>query len=219
MMDATEHVAHIELILHEIRTPVNVTAGSLAQILEPDAGPIAPGQLAAVQRARRACAQIEQLAEELRDWAELVSGPQRLVPISVGAALREAALAAEATRDGHVRVALPDPLDDRVRALAPAGYLPRALRALLSALIRTARDGTAVPVTLQSNDADRRVTLLFGQADTGPTVTFAAERLGGLGFALPLARAVIEAAGGRVWSVESSGRLAGIGLALPASER
>ena len=79
MADSPRHLRHIELILHELRTPVNVAAGSIAQALEPDAEPITPAQQAILQRAGRACSQLEQLCEDLRDWAQLSASDDTLV--------------------------------------------------------------------------------------------------------------------------------------------
>jgi hypothetical protein len=96
--------------------------------------------------------------------------------------------------------------------------LGAALQALAAAVLRAAADGTRVAVHAQAADGGKpivRVTI----GDTGssnPGSGFDAEWLGGLGFSLPLARAIIESAGGVVWSHHADGRLAGIGLELPA---
>jgi signal transduction histidine kinase len=215
MADSPRHLGHIELILHELRTPVNVAAGSTAQLLEPDADPITPDQQAVLQRATRACSQLEQLCEDLRDWARL-SGAERMVTATpLGPALKEAAKAAEATRRDAVHLRLPD--DDRQdwRVLSPPGLLVRALTGVLAACVRTAPNQASIPVVVEDDPGAHEIRVLVGTVSPAATGEFEAERMGGLGFVLPLARAVVDAAGGRIWSASSSGRVMGIGLSLP----
>lgn len=218
MADSPRHLRHIELILHELRTPVNVAAGSIAQALEPDAEPIAPAQQAILQRAGRACSQLEQLCEDLRDWAQLSASDDTLVgPAPLGPLLKDAAKTAEATRRDTVRVALPDDRGQPWRVMAPPGLLGRALTGVIAACVRTAPDRASIPVVVEDDPGGGEIRVLVGAIDSAASDGFEAERMGGLGFALPLARAVVESAGGRIWSACVSGRVVGIGLALPAA--
>ncbi len=217
MPDGARHLAHIELILHELRTPVNVAAGSIAQLLEPESGDLTPSQQTIVLRAQRACAQLEQITEDLRDWVQLACGAPLLSPTPLGPALETAARAAEATRREAVRVALPEGLGQEWRVPTPAGLLERALTGVLTACVRTAPDRASVPVVLNAELDGRTIELIVGaMAGDNDNDPFDAERMGGLGFALPLARAIIEASGGRVWSSAAGGRVTGIGVHLPA---
>jgi signal transduction histidine kinase len=216
MADWPRHLGHIELILHELRTPVNVAAGSVAQLLEPDAEPISAAQQAVLQRASRACGQLEQLCEDLRDWAQLSGSADALVaPAPLAPALKEAAKAAEATRRDAVQVLLPEDHAHTWRVMAPPGLLVRALTGVLAACVRTAPDRASIPVVVEDDPGLHEIRVLVGAINGAPTDGFDAERMGGLGFVLPLARAVVEAAGGRIWSASGSGRVVGIGLSLP----
>jgi hypothetical protein len=70
-------------------------------------------------------------------------------------------------------------------------------------------------VAVEDDPGLHEIRVLVGAINGAPTDGFDAERMGGLGFVLPLARAVVEAAGGRIWSASGSGRVVGIGLSLP----
>jgi hypothetical protein len=168
-----------------------------------------------IQRAARACSQLEQLCEDLRDWAQL-SGPTPMVtPTPLAPALKEAAKSAETTRRDTVHLVLPDDQRQDWRVLSPPGLLVRALTGILTACLRTAPDRTSVPVVVDDDPAMHEIRILVGAIGPAPTCGFEAERMGGVGFVLPLARAVIESTGGRIWSAAGSGRVVGIGLSLP----
>lgn len=209
------HLGHIELILHELRTPVNVAAGSIAQLLEPEMDPVTAAQQPVILRAARACSQLEQLCEDLRDWTQLSGGTPMVTPTPLAPALKEAAKAAETTRRDAVHVVLPDDHRQDWRVLSPPGLLVRALTGILTACLRTAPDQASIPVVVDDDPRLHQIRVLVGSIGPAPTEGFDAERMGGLGFMLPLARAVIESAGGRIWSAAGSGRLVGIGLSLP----
>jgi hypothetical protein len=74
-------------------------------------------------------------------------------------------------------------------------------------------------VVVEDDPGVHEIRILVGAIGPPPGDRFEAERMGGLGFVLPLARAVIEAAGGRIWSAAGAGRVVGIGLSLPTRAR
>jgi signal transduction histidine kinase len=215
MADSARHLGHIELILHELRTPVNVAAGSLAQLLEPESDAVTTAQQSTIMRAIRACSQMEQLCEDLRDWAHLSGSEPMVTATPLAPALKEAARAAEATRRDTVHLLLPDHQRQERRVMSPPGLLVRALTGILAACLRTAPDRASIPVVVEDDPDLHEIRILVGAISPPPGDKFEAERMGGLGFALPLARAVIEAAGGRIWSAAGAGRVVGIGLSLP----
>ena len=207
----------VELILHELRTPLTVASGSIAQAADERAGALSPAQRAHLERARRACASLELVVRQLRDWTELVEatpGPET----PMGPAITEAVQQAIARTGRGLEAPITIETDARV-PIAPRP-LAEALHALAAAVLRAAADGTRVAVHAQATDGEKpTVRLTIG--DTGsstPGSGFEAEWLGGLGFSLPLARAIIESAGGLVWSRHADGRLAGIGVELPARD-
>jgi signal transduction histidine kinase len=207
--------AMVELILHELRTPLNVASGSIAQAADERNGALSAAQRAHLERARRACASLELVVRQLRDWTQLVEGPPG-PDTPLGPAVTEAVQQA-IERSGRGLDA-PISLDADARVPIAPRPLGEALHALAAAVLRAAADGTRVAVHAQATDGGKslvRVTI----GDTGsstPGSGFDAEWQGGLGFSLPLARAIIESAGGVVWSHHAGGRLAGIGIELPA---
>ncbi len=94
--------------------------------------------------------------------------------------------------------------------------LPGALASLLVAVARAAEASEAVAVDVTvTEDAATVVARRPGAPSGDAGGTFAAEWLGGLGFSLPLARAVIAGGGGDVTSTHSAdGRLQGISVRL-----
>ena len=98
-------------------------------------------------------------------------------------------------------------------------FLPGALASLLVAVARAAEAGEAVAVDVTvSKDATTVVARRDGAPSGEAGGSFAAEWLGGLGFSLPLARAVIAGGGGEVTSTHSAdGRLQGICVRLAAA--
>ena len=73
----------VELILHELRTPLTVASGSIAQAADERAGALSPAQRAHLERARRACASLELVVRQLRDWTQLVEATGGRVPVYV----------------------------------------------------------------------------------------------------------------------------------------
>jgi signal transduction histidine kinase len=209
----------VELILHELRTPLNVASGSLAQASDERIGVLSTAQRAHIERARRACATLEQVVRQLRDWTELVNrtpGAHTLL----GPAVQEAVLqAVEATGRG---VEAPVTMAGDVTVPVAPVALREALQSLVAAVLRASSDRASVPVGMQPLAADassrqRIVRISIGELGASTSGSgFEAEWLGGLGFSLPLARAIVESAGGAVWSHQPLGRLTGIGIELPA---
>jgi signal transduction histidine kinase len=200
-------VGLVDLILHELRTPINIAVGSL----KPLAGGIGPGSEAAVARAIRACDQIERLASEMRDWVRVQTGTHLPVATALAPALAEAIQRAETLRGGGVRVTLRGSDDDvQVQALPPS--LADMLQPLLTAVLRAADDGAQVEVVVRT-DASAAVAIDIGTV-SGDADGFGAARLGGLGFSVPLAEALLRSAGGTARSTDDNGRLRGIALTL-----
>ena len=204
-------VSLVDLVVHELRTPLTVAIGSLRQL----GGLADPVQQAAVARALRACERLEHLSGQMRDWTRLEESPATpgAVPLVPVAGRGRAFGRGKPRRRGRYprRARCPDVL---VRALPH--LLPDALASLLAAVARAAEasETVAVDVTLADDVATilaRRSGMPVAKGDG----TFAAEWLGGLGFSLPLARAVIAGGGGTLTSTHSAdGRLQSISVRL-----
>jgi hypothetical protein len=153
----------------------------------------------------------------MRDWTRLEASPAEPAVVALSPALTEAVRLAATTRTSSAPIVLGDLPEVMVTALPH--FLPGALASLLVAVARAAEAGEAVAVDVTvSEDAATVVARRHGAPSGEAGGTFAAEWLGGLGFSLPLARAVIAGGGGEVTSTHSAdGRLQGISVRLAAA--
>jgi signal transduction histidine kinase len=202
-------VSLVDLVVHELRTPLTVAIGSLRQIRELDD----PMHQAALTRALRSCERVEQLVGQLRDWARLEDSPAaEPAAIALSQVLGEAVRVASAARPG-VHIAAGDVPEVMVRALPH--LIAEAVASLLSALARASDAGDVL--TIEAAVTGTLATIVASRIGApGEDVgTFEAEWLGGLGFSLPLARAVIAGGGGGVGSTHAAdGRLQAISVRL-----
>lgn len=206
----TRTVSLVDLIVHELRTPLTVAIGSLRQL----GGLPDPVGRAAAARALKSCERLEGLAAEMRDWTRLEESPPEPGAIALAGVLIEAVTTASATRAGEVDIvtgSVPHVMVQTVPHL-----LPGAMASLLAAVVRAARSGDAIAV--ESAVKGNVVTIVArvpGTSHVDHAETFDAEWLGGLGFSMPLARAVILAGGGAVASTHSAdGRLQVVSVRL-----
>jgi signal transduction histidine kinase len=200
-------VSLVDLIVHELRTPLTVALGSLRQVDLAD-----PAAEAAIGRVRRSCERLEQIAADMREFVRVSSfDPSDATAIDLQAAIGRAIAIVTSLRD--VRVELRG--DASAPVLAFPHRLEGALGALLLALARAAGPDESLFVTVTA--ADDRVLVHGQRADAAPECAsgFGAEWVGGVGFALPLARAAIERAGGQVRSADASdGRFGAFSVSL-----
>ncbi|MBK5299440.1 MAG: HAMP domain-containing histidine kinase [Vicinamibacteria bacterium] len=206
---ASRAVSLVDLAAHELRTPLTVAIGSLRQL----AGLADPVHQAAVARAVRSCERLERLATEMRDWTRLAESPPAACPVALAGVLTEAMRTASAIRADEVTIIVGGTPDVMVQALP---HVPGALAALLVAVVRAAEGGETIAVEATvANDAATVVARRPGAGSFDGGATFDAEWLGGLGFSLPLARAVITGSGGEVTSAHSAdGRLQAVSVQL-----
>lgn len=206
----TRTVSLIDLIAHELRTPLTVAIGSLRQL----GGLSDPVQQAAAVRALRSCERLQGLAAAMRDWTRLEEAPPEPDAIALAGVLAEAVTLASATRGSEVDIVV-DGVPDVVVQAVPH-LLPGALASLLAAVVHVAESGEAIAVEAAvKSDVVTVVARRPGTPGGGDAETFDAEWLGGLGFSLPLARAVIVAGGGAVASTHAAdGRLEAVSVRL-----
>jgi signal transduction histidine kinase len=215
----------VSLAVHELRTPVTVVAGYLRMLLREQGGPLTDKQRKMLEEADRSCSRIGGLVAEMSEFSKLEAQELGLVRMEFDLA----ALVAEVAGGMHdndrgVR------LDVRgtERPLMVSGDRPRlaaAVKALLHSAIRergepgvvvvncSTMEGTQPWVIVAVGD-DALVATLADSAAAQPLPSFDEWR-GGMGLALPVARRVLEAHGGAVWSAADSTSRAAAALRIP----
>ena len=215
----------LSLAVHELRTPLSVCMGYIRMVLGEQAGPLNDKQKKLLTEAQQSCGRLSALVDDLSLISKLDGQklPFAEAPLDVASLMAELAgdmhegadrgVRIEVTSDGH-----PLPvLGDRTR-------LVTALGALMRAALRE-RGGAGV-VTVDASRRDwngtRWAVVAIGDAplipalrDPGDTPPAFDEWIGGMGFALPMARRVIEAHGGALWSAADATSRAASGLRLP----
>jgi signal transduction histidine kinase len=208
MASTSRELAILDLIVHELRTPLSVAAGSLAQVSEGAA--FTPAQQSAAERVERSLKTLTALTDQLRAWSRTSDTTPR-PPVSLAAALASALESADGRRRG-IDIVLPEvPADIQIMSVGDL-FIP-ALTSIVAAVVRSAPNRSTVRIQVTFDD--REVRILVGELSSASELEFPAEFVGGLGFSLPLAKAAIEIAGGRIWSNGPDGRVAGIGVVMP----
>lgn len=224
----------LSLGAHEMRTPISVVAGYLKMLLGERGLSLTPDQRKLVELADRSARRVMELTNELSELARLESAqaPFNRGHVAIGALLAEVARS-HGDPDRHVTVELIGSLD-QVVVFADAHRLRLAFEAIVDAVVREAARDERVIVDCQVRPrgdgpppapaGDGRgvfvqaVEARHGATLFGPPSHAVApfdEWRGGLGLRLPIARRVIEAEGGEVWSPLDRERASGIALVLP----
>ena len=215
--------ALLSLAVHELRSPATVISGYIKMLLRGHGGTLTATQREALQQAEQSCDRFVELLAGMSDFARLHGGRATLASdrVDLSVLLSEAAASVAARARPVVSVGGPAAAD-RGRPWWRIG--PRLARAIaaIAAMIARADDvetvvaagelvGDRVVITLSS--APERVTPATLE-HLGPFNEFT----GGLGLSLPLARFVVESAGGQLHALVTpgaSGHRAAI--VLPAS--
>jgi signal transduction histidine kinase len=204
----TSYPQLISLAVHELRTPASVVAGYLRMLQHDTDPPMSERQRKMIDEAAKSCARLVELVAELSDVGKLDSGLATVArqPLDFFELVDEVATRVHEAEDREVRLEVRGPAVG-ARITGDPARLGTAVHSILRAILREMPSNSVVV-------AERRVgaegktgsaVLVVGSDDSvqtayGAESTVFDERRGGLGLALPIARRVIEAHGGRLWA-------------------
>ena len=198
----------LSLAVHEFRTPASVIGGYLRMLQRDVDPPLSERQLKMVDEAEKSCARIVALVAELNEIGKFDAGLVAMAqqPVDLFTLVQEVADGMHEAADRGVRLEIrgesaPAPVvGDPVR-------LGNAFHAVFRAILREMPDSTTVVADRYLTTHDGRSSAVVVIAETSAVQTsYDAprgafdEKRGGIGLVLPLARRVIEAHGGDVWS-------------------
>ena len=216
----------MSLAVHELRTPVTVVAGYLRMVLKEHGGPLNDKQRKMLEEAERSCARIGALVAEMSEMGKLESGDVVVARQDIDFATLVADMAKDMQEGSDRGVQLDlrgtdQPVivtGDRVRvgtafkALIHAGLRERGEPGVIVAQVSVVGASPTPWAVLTVGDEATVEALLTTAAGAPPPFD---EWRGGLGMALPVARRVIEALGGALWSAPGERARTGSALRLP----
>jgi signal transduction histidine kinase len=211
----------LSLAVHEFRTPMTVVAGYIRMLLKDRAGPLSDQQRRLLEEAEKSCSRLSALLTEMSELGALEKGtaPFNRSAVDLRLLLRESITGLPELPDRDVAIDIttedgPAPLQgDPVRLRAAFTALLHGLRRELVVsprlLIResTRRDDGRVVSRVAIGDEEQIGALQSASADS--LVAFDEWR-GGCGMSLAIARRVIEAHGGALWSLPNAARTAAV---------
>jgi signal transduction histidine kinase len=224
MTKPTRLTRTLTLAVHEFLTPVTVASGYLRMMLNEQFGPLTSKQREKLEEVDRACRRIGALVKEMSELSRMMSRDLAMArqEIDVAALLAEVASRMHEGADRGVRLEVhaDQPAimtGDRTRISAAIGALVH------SALRERGQPGTIVArcSVVQDSDTAWAVVAIGDGSLVGPLTDARHappafdEWHGGVGLSLPLARHVIEAHGGAVWSADGTQSRAASALRLP----
>jgi signal transduction histidine kinase len=231
MSTSEDYPKLLSLAVHELRTPASVVGGYLRMLRREGDTPLSDRQLKMVEEAEKSCGRIVALVAELSEVGKLDDGQISMAqqPLDFFGLVQEVADGMHESAERGVR------LEIRGAAAAPmtgdAVRLRGAVEAIFKAILREMPDSSMVVAERRVTAVDERrsAVMIVAEASSvqasydAPRSVFD-EKRGGLGLLLPLARRVIEAHGGRVWSPRSANETDNRGargaaiVAFPVSE-
>jgi signal transduction histidine kinase len=216
----------MSLAVHELRTPVTVVSGYLRMLLREQGGPLTDKQRKMLEEAERSCARIGALVGEMSDLGKLEGGelPLGKQAFDLAGLLAELASGMHEGEDRGVRLELRG-TDRPVMVTGDRTRLGAAIKALMhSALRERGEPGVIVVDCSTTTDSGTASAIIaIGEESLIRSLASASrpapppfdEWRGGLGMALPVARRVIEAHGGQLWSADGAQSRAASALRIP----
>ena len=215
----------MSLAVHELRTPVTVVCGYIRMLLKEHGGPLTDAQKKMLHEAERSCERITGLVAEMSELGKLESRELAVArqEVDFAALLRDVASDMHEGQDRGVRLAVRVP-NQPVTVTGDRARLSAAVMTLLHAALRErGQPGVIVADCSVVGGSPGWAVLAVGEEDVLPALIDAGintpppfdEWRGGLGLALPVARRVVEALGGALWSAPGDRPRVGSALKLP----
>jgi len=201
----------LSLIAHELRSPLSVVTGYLSMLLNERFGTLSEQQRHLLEEVNKSSGKMSQVLKELSELSQLESGeaPFNRGTVNFASILSESIARLPALPGRAVTVSLI--ADGALLVHGDAIRLRDAVSAILLALRRELVASDALVVRGEARDEDNVATvrIVIGAParieelwHLAPSVLAAFhEWRGGNGLGLPKARRIIEAHGGRVWSL------------------
>jgi signal transduction histidine kinase len=215
----------LRLAIHELATPLGVVSGYHRMLLKDNAGALSDQQRQMLEVANTAVVRLLALLQEMKDLAKLLEPTTTFnrSKLNLSSLLAETINALPTDNDRGVRIVLTNPADpatvngDTVRLRTAFAFVLSALRrelvtsAKLAVRIgRSMHDGTK---QVRISIADEARIDAIDRAEPGNLVAFEEFR-SGCGFGLVIARRILTAYGGQLWSPTEESR-AGALVVLP----
>jgi len=210
---ADEYPPLISLAVHELRTPASVVGGYLRMLQRDVAEPLTERQRKMIDEAEKSCARMVALIAEMSELGKLDDGRISFAtqPVDLSALVAAVVPQVHEAEDRDVHLVLSgtaDPLpisgdDARLRAAFDTIFRAVVRERIGSVQVcadrgRATIEGRAHAVVVVADVTD------IEDVVAAPRGIFNDKR-GGLGLALPIARRVVEAHGGRIWSPVRAG--------------
>ena len=203
----------LSLAVHELRTPASVVGGYLRMLQRDTETPLSARQRKMIDEAEKSCARMVELVAQLSDVSKLDAGLVTMArhPLDLFTLVADVARGVHESEDRNVRLDVRgDPASAPITG--DDARLRASFHALFRAILREQPTAGTVVVDrrLEKRGAVTSAVIVVAEASlvqtayTAPAGPFD-EKRGGLGLALPIARRVIEAHGGRVTSAAGPG--------------
>lgn len=218
----------LSLAVHEFRSPITVIGGYMRMLLAERAGPLNDPQRHMLQEVEKSCGRLSGLVAEMSELSHLEAGNLSFnrSQVDLEALLKDTIATLPVEADYEVTIELSDGCCAAIQAdpVRLKSAFASLLRALRRELVKANR--LLVRCTKRNVEGKAVIWIAFGvegqlerleAADASALATFDEWR-GGSGLRLAIARRIIAAHSGRIWSPADSAKSAAV-VMLPASEK